>query len=49
MHLPTHPATVRLRAALPVVGEIVYAVGSLWISSTMLRNWPDPNGSMTSS
>uniref|UniRef100_A0AAU2JZ45 histidine kinase n=1 Tax=Streptomyces sp. NBC_00049 TaxID=2903617 RepID=A0AAU2JZ45_9ACTN len=44
MHLTTHPAAVRLRAVLPVIGEIVYAVGSLWISSTMLRNWPDPNG-----
>ncbi|MFD7258143.1 sensor histidine kinase [Streptomyces sp. NPDC059874] len=44
MHLATHPATVRLRAGLPVVGEIVWAVGSLWISSTLLHNWPDPNG-----
>ncbi|MEV7520252.1 sensor histidine kinase [Streptomyces sp. NPDC091371] len=44
VHVATHPAAVRLRAALPVAGEIVYAVGSLWISSTMLRNWPDPNG-----
>lgn len=44
MQLSTHPATARLRAALPVAGEVVYAVGSLWISSTMLRNWPDPNG-----
>ncbi|MFD9516047.1 histidine kinase [Streptomyces sp. NPDC059979] len=45
MHvLVTHPVAVRLRAGLPVVGEVVYAVGSLWISATMLRNWPDPNG-----
>ncbi|MFG2875379.1 sensor histidine kinase [Streptomyces sp. NPDC048337] len=44
MHVATHPATVRLRAGLPVVGEIVWAAGSLWISGTMLHNWPDPNG-----
>ncbi|MFI5999599.1 sensor histidine kinase [Streptomyces sp. NPDC051366] len=42
--MSAHPAMVRLRAALPAVGEIVYAMGSLWISATMLRNWPDPNG-----
>ncbi|WP_329376470.1 histidine kinase [Streptomyces sp. NBC_01351] len=29
---------------LPVVGEIVWAVGSLWMSSTLLHNWPDPEG-----
>nr|WSW42166.1 sensor histidine kinase [Streptomyces sp. NBC_01001] len=44
MQVSAHPAMVRLRAALPAVGEIVYAMGSLWISATMLRNWPDPNG-----
>ncbi|MEV6953128.1 sensor histidine kinase [Streptomyces sp. NPDC051183] len=44
MQLSEHPAVVRIRAVLPVAGEIVYAVGSLWISSTMLRNWPDPSG-----
>ncbi|MFJ8013307.1 sensor histidine kinase [Streptomyces sp. NPDC096339] len=44
MHLATHPAAVRLRAVLPVVSEVVYALGSLWISTTMLHNWPDPNG-----
>ncbi|MGW8778505.1 sensor histidine kinase [Streptomyces sp. NPDC055796] len=44
MQLSAHPGMVRLRAALPVAGEIVYAIGSLWISATMLRNWPDPNG-----
>ncbi|WP_240805487.1 histidine kinase [Streptomyces sp. A1547] len=44
MQLSAHPAVARLRAALPAVGEIVYAIGSLWISTTMLRNWPDPNG-----
>ncbi|MFK0234122.1 DUF7134 domain-containing protein [Streptomyces vinaceus] len=44
MQLSAHPAAVRLRAVLPAVGEIVYAVGSLWISATVLRNWPDPRG-----
>ncbi|TDU74530.1 sensor histidine kinase [Streptomyces sp. KS 21] len=44
VQLSAHPAVARLRAALPAVGEIVYAIGSLWISTTMLRNWPDPNG-----
>ncbi|MEV6731315.1 MULTISPECIES: histidine kinase [unclassified Streptomyces] len=44
MQVSAHPAMARLRAALPAVGEIVYAIGSLWISATMLRNWPDPNG-----
>ncbi|MFE1412799.1 sensor histidine kinase [Streptomyces sp. NPDC058746] len=44
MHVAAHPAAVRLRAVLPVVSEVVYALGSLWISTTMLRNWPDPNG-----
>ncbi|MGG8407993.1 sensor histidine kinase [Streptomyces sp. 12297] len=32
------------RALLPQVADAVYAVGSLGISATMLRNWPDPNG-----
>ncbi|MFJ4775773.1 sensor histidine kinase [Streptomyces sp. NPDC088762] len=44
MHFATHPATVRLRAGLPVVAEIGWAAGSLWISSTLLDNWPDPHG-----
>ncbi|MFG2712426.1 sensor histidine kinase [Streptomyces goshikiensis] len=44
MQLSAHPAAVRIRSGLPVAGEVVYAVGSLWISSTMLRNWPDPEG-----
>ncbi|MFE6846715.1 sensor histidine kinase [Streptomyces sp. NPDC057686] len=44
MQVSAHPAVVRLHAGLPAVGEIVYALGSLWISTTMLRNWPDPNG-----
>ncbi|MFD7085462.1 sensor histidine kinase [Streptomyces sp. NPDC059918] len=44
MQLSAHPAMVRLRSVLPAVGEIVYAIGSLWISATMLRNWPDPQG-----
>ncbi|MCX4529642.1 MULTISPECIES: sensor histidine kinase [unclassified Streptomyces] len=44
MQLSAHPAAVRIRAGLPVTGEVVYAVGSLWISSTMVRNWPDPQG-----
>ncbi|WP_371619140.1 sensor histidine kinase [Streptomyces sp. NBC_00454] len=42
--LSAHPVATRLRAARSVVGEIVWAVGSLWISSDMLRNWPDPEG-----
>ncbi|MFD3696284.1 sensor histidine kinase [Streptomyces sp. NPDC058646] len=29
---------------LPAAGEIVWAVGSLWMSSTLLHNWPDPHG-----
>ncbi|MFE2287401.1 sensor histidine kinase [Streptomyces sp. NPDC059443] len=42
--LSAHPVATRLRAARSVIGETAYAVGSLWISSDMLRNWPDPNG-----
>ncbi|MDJ0381141.1 histidine kinase [Streptomyces sp. G-G2] len=42
--MAAHPAAVRIRSVLPLVGEVVYAVGSLWISTAMLRNWPDPNG-----
>ncbi|MFE3558077.1 sensor histidine kinase [Streptomyces sp. NPDC059193] len=44
MQLSEHPAVVRLRAVLPVAGEIVWAAGSLWMSSTLLHNWPDPYG-----
>ncbi|MCX5583516.1 hypothetical protein OHA91_03500 [Streptomyces erythrochromogenes] len=44
MRFARHPAALRVRTALPVAAEIVYAVGSLWISAAMLRNWPDPNG-----
>lgn len=43
MQLSAHPAVIRLRAARSPVGEVVYAVGSLWISTSMLHNWPDPH------
>ncbi|MGW1781850.1 sensor histidine kinase [Streptomyces sp. NPDC002143] len=33
-----------VRQAFPQVADIVYAVVSVWISSTVLRNWPDPHG-----
>ncbi|WP_329321416.1 sensor histidine kinase [Streptomyces sp. NBC_01262] len=32
------------RRAFPQVADIVYAVVSVWISSTMLHNWPNPQG-----
>ncbi|MCX4695305.1 sensor histidine kinase [Streptomyces sp. NBC_01408] len=44
MQLSAHPVAVRIRAVLPAVGEIVWAVGSLWMSSTLLHNWADPEG-----
>ncbi|MEU9235738.1 sensor histidine kinase [Streptomyces subrutilus] len=44
MQLSAHPAVRRVRAALPVAGEVVWAAGSLWMSSTLLHNWPDPYG-----
>lgn len=43
MQLSAHPAMVRLRAARAGIAETVWAVGSLWISTDMLANWPDPN------
>ncbi|WP_308296857.1 sensor histidine kinase [Streptomyces sp. ISL-44] len=43
MQLSAHPAVVRIRAVLPAVGEIVWAAGSMWMSSTLLHNWPDPH------
>ncbi len=43
MQLSAHPAMVRIRAVLPAAGEIVWAAGSLWMSSTLLHNWPDPH------
>ncbi|MFJ6793292.1 response regulator transcription factor [Streptomyces sp. NPDC091268] len=42
MQLSERPAAVPVRAALPVVGEIAYALGSLRISSTMLKNRTGP-------
>src|SRR4051812_34415437 len=33
-----------VRRAFPQVADIVYAVVSVWISSTALRNLPDPHG-----
>lgn len=33
-----------VRRAFPQVADIVYAVVSVGISDTMLRNWPDPHG-----
>jgi len=33
-----------VRQAFPQVADIVYAVVSVWISSTMLRNWPNSQG-----
>ncbi|WP_330290907.1 sensor histidine kinase [Streptomyces sp. NBC_00576] len=33
-----------VRRAFPQVADLVYAVVSVWISSTMLHNWPDPHG-----
>lgn len=44
MQLSAHPAVVRIRAVLPAIGEIVWAAGSMWMSSTLLHNWPDPHG-----
>ncbi|MEU9256454.1 histidine kinase [Streptomyces sp. NPDC048270] len=44
MQLSAHPAMRRVRAVLPVTGETVWAAGSLWMSSTLLHNWPDPHG-----
>ncbi|MET9604090.1 histidine kinase [Streptomyces sp. NPDC006512] len=32
------------RALLAQIADVVYAVGSVGISATMLHNWPDPNG-----
>ncbi|MFJ7203856.1 sensor histidine kinase [Streptomyces sp. NPDC098789] len=42
--MSAHPAVVRIRAALPIAGDAAYALGGLWISATMLANWPDPHG-----
>ncbi|MGW6685100.1 sensor histidine kinase, partial [Streptomyces sp. NPDC054961] len=44
MQLLAHPAMIRIRTRGPAVAEIAYAVGSLWISASMLHNWPDPQG-----
>jgi signal transduction histidine kinase len=38
------PWSTAVRRAFPQVADTVYAVVSVWISSTMLRNWPDPYG-----
>ncbi|MFD7096637.1 sensor histidine kinase [Streptomyces xanthophaeus] len=43
MQWSAHPVAARTRALLPVVGEVVWAVGSLWMSADLLHNWPDPN------
>ncbi|MFZ3474396.1 sensor histidine kinase [Streptomyces sp. 4.24] len=42
MQLSAHPAVARLRAVRPAAVETAYALGSLWISTSMLANWPDP-------
>ncbi|CAM5652839.1 two-component sensor histidine kinase [Streptomyces avidinii] len=44
MQLLAHPAMIRIRTRGPALAEIAYAVGSLWISASMLHNWPDPQG-----
>ncbi|MFD9301509.1 sensor histidine kinase [Streptomyces sp. NPDC060048] len=44
MQLSAHPAVAGLRAVRPAAVEIAYALGSLWISTSMLANWPDPEG-----
>lgn len=44
MQLLANPAMIRIRTRGPAVAEIAYAVGSLWISTSMLHNWPDPQG-----
>ncbi|WP_371577970.1 hypothetical protein [Streptomyces sp. NBC_01314] len=33
-----------VRRVFPQVADTVYAGVPVWISSTMLRNWPDPYG-----
>ncbi|WP_405486291.1 sensor histidine kinase [Streptomyces sp. NBC_00096] len=44
MQLSAHPAVIRFRAARSVIVEIVWAVGSLWISASVLAKTPYPNG-----
>ncbi|SOD75535.1 Signal transduction histidine kinase [Streptomyces sp. 1222.2] len=38
------PWSTAVRRVFPQVADAVYAVVSVWISSTMLHNWPDPHG-----
>lgn len=33
-----------VRKVFPQVADVVYSVVSVWISGTMLHNWPDPHG-----
>ncbi|MFD7029877.1 sensor histidine kinase [Streptomyces sp. NPDC059917] len=42
--MSAHPLVVRIRAALPMAGDVVYVLGSLWISTAMLTNYPDAHG-----
>ncbi|MEU1180689.1 sensor histidine kinase [Streptomyces sp. NPDC005820] len=39
-----HTLSTAVRRAFPQVADIVYAVTSVGISSTMLHNWPNPQG-----
>ncbi|WP_079141524.1 sensor histidine kinase [Streptomyces sp. LUP30] len=39
-----HTWTTTVRRALPQAADIVYAIGSLAVSATMLHNWLDPHG-----
>ncbi|MDX3715133.1 sensor histidine kinase [Streptomyces europaeiscabiei] len=39
-----HPWSTAVRRVFPQAADTVYAVVSVWISSTMLHNWPDPHG-----
>ncbi|MGY1495171.1 sensor histidine kinase [Streptomyces sp. QTS52] len=38
------PWSGAVRRVFPQVADAVYSVVSVWISSTMLHNWPDPHG-----